>query len=167
MLHRRLAAPKAVGVWLAVIILPAMGFVAGCDVLNPALVGTVSASSVGSLSAPEGTILIAVLNSSSALAAAHIEVVKEDGGVVDLIIPVQAADSNPANEGDHAIVAQDCDIASIQLLEVIAALATGGVQQLASDQPPLLDGVHFSCGKVIVITITGTSPNLLVEIAVL
>jgi len=166
MLHRRFVAPKILGAWLA-IILPALGLVAGCDVLNPALVGTVSASSVGSLSAPEGTILIAVLNYSSSLAAAHIEVVKEDGGVVDLIIPVLAADSDPANEGDHAVAVQDCDVASIQLLEVIAALTTGGVQQLASDQPPLLVGEHFSCGKVIVVTITGTSPNLLVELAVL
>jgi len=166
MLHRRLVAPQAVGAWL-IIILPALGLIAGCDVLNPALVGTASASSVASLSAPEGTILIAVLNSSSALAAATVQVVKEDGGVVDLIIPVQAADGNPANETDHAIAVQDCDVASIQLLEVIAALPGGGIQQLGSDQPPLLNGVHFSCSKVIVITITGTPPNLLVEIAVI
>jgi len=166
MLHRRLSAPKALGGWFA-ILLPAMGFFAGCDVLNPALMGTVSASSVGALSAPEGTILIAVLNSSSAIAAVRVEVVKEDGGVVDLVIPVQPADGDPANESDHAIVVQDCDVASIQLLEVIAALPTGGVQQLASDQPPLLNDVQFSCGKVVVIMITGTPPNLLVEIAVL
>lgn len=166
MLYRRFMALKAAGVWL-IVILPTLGLVAGCDVLNPALVGTFSASSVASLSAPEGTILIAVLNSSSALAAAHIEVIKEDGGVVDLIIPVQASDGNPADETDHATVVQDCDVASIELLEVIAALPTGGVQQLGSDQPPLLNSVHFSCGKVIVITIAGTPPNLLVEIAVL
>ena len=95
------------------------------------------------------------------------EVLKDDGGIIDLVIPVQAADSDPTNEGDHATVVQDCDVASIQLLEVSASLPTGGVQQLASDRPPLLNGVQFSCGKVVVITITGTSPNLLVEIAVL
>ena len=166
MLHRRLAAPKAPGLWLA-IILPAIGFVAGCDVLNPALMGTVSPSSVRALSAPEGTILIAVLNSSSALAAVRVEVVKKDGGIIDLVIPVQAADSDPTNEADHVTVVQDCDVASIQLREVIAGLPTGGIQQLASDRPPLLNGEQFSCGKIVVITITGTPPNLLVEIAVL
>jgi len=166
MLHRRLTGPKAVWAWL-MMILVTLGCVVGCDVLNPALMGTASASSVASLSAPEGTILIAVLNNSSSLAAANIEIVKEDGGVVDLIIPVQAADGNAANEADHAVAVQDCDVASVQLMEIIAALPSGGIQQLGSDQPALLNGVHFSCGKVVVIIITGTAPNLLVEIAVI
>lgn len=171
MLHRRLYRPRSIRAWLMMIV-AAMGWIAGCDVLNPALVGTVNASSVTSLSDPEGTILIAVLNNSSSLAAATVRVIKdtgyfEDPGYIDLIIPVQAADGNAANEADHAVAVQDCDVYSIQLMEIIAALPTGGTQTLGSDQPALLNGVHFTCGKVIVITITGTAPNLLVEIAVI
>jgi hypothetical protein len=166
MLCRRLWVPRRIGLWAAFPIL-ALGILPGCDVLNPALFGTVTSSSIPSLSAPEGTILVAVLNTTSAIAAARVRVTKNNGGTVDLVLPVQQADNDPANEADRALAVQDCDVASIQLIEVLAAPSTGGaVQQFGSDLPLLIGGVHINCGKVVVISILGTPPNLLVNMQV-
>jgi len=53
---------------------------------------------------PIGTILIAVLNASPATAAAEVQVIKKDGGVLNLVIPVQPADNDTGQRGrprDH------------------------------------------------------------------
>lgn len=133
----------------------------GCGAINPELLGTVLPNSTVGMTAPTGTIVIAVLNRSPAIAAAQVQVTKNDGGVVNLTIPVQPFDSSTANPADRAFAVQDCDVHSIRLVQVLAALPTGGtVQQFASALPPLVDGVGLSCGKLVSITIVGTPPNL-------
>ncbi|HSW44954.1 MAG TPA: hypothetical protein VLM89_05240 [Phycisphaerae bacterium] len=133
---------------------------AGCGVLNPSLVGTVAGSSAGTLEPPQGTILISVFNTTTSIAAARFEITKKNGGVLNLVIPVQPADNNPANEADHGTVIQDCDVQSIRLAEVLASVP-GGVQQFGTGLAPLEDGLQLSCGKSVVVTIVGTPPNLL------
>jgi len=144
----------------------ALTALSGCGVLNPALVGSTVLDSTSALDAPEGTILIAVTNRTSSTAAARFEITKRNGGTVDLIIPVQPFDSDPANESDRMIVTQDCDVTSIRLLDVLASLPTGGVQQFASDLSPLEMGERLNCGKVVLLTIEGVAPNLLVNLGV-
>ncbi|MBP7934607.1 MAG: hypothetical protein KA354_08180 [Phycisphaerae bacterium] len=133
----------------------------GCGIINPDLLGTVLPNSTIGIPAPEGTIVIAVLNRSPAIVAAQVQVTKIDGGVVDLTIPVQPFDSSTANPADRAFAVQDCDVYSIRLVQILAGLPTGGaVQQFASSLPPLVDGVELSCGKLVTITVVGTPPNL-------
>lgn len=133
----------------------------GCGIINPDLLGTVFTNSTIGMPAPTGTIVIAVLNRSPAIAAAQVRVTKKDGGVVDLTIPVQPFDNSTANPADRAFAVQDCDVYSIRLVQVLAGLPTGGaVQQFASSLPPLVDGIELSCGKLVMITIVGTPPNL-------
>lgn len=138
----------------------------GCGVLNPALLGTVGGSSVTGMEPPRGTILILVRNLSNAAAAARLELVKENGGVLSLAVPVQAFQDDPTDRTDRATIVQDCDVEQIQLLEVLAASPDGEIQQVAVDRPPLLHGVEFSCGRVVVISIVGIAPNLFIEIGV-
>lgn len=139
---------------------------AGCGVLNPALVGTIGFDSTPALDSPEGTILIVVTNSTPSTAAARFEITKRNGGTVDLILPVQPFTGNPADESDRIIAVQDCDITSIQLLDVLASLPAGGVQQFASDLAPLNMGERIHCGNVILLSLEGEAPNLLVNLGV-
>ena len=143
-----------------------MCFACGCGVLNPSLIGSATGDAISSLDNPEGTIIIVVMNSSLSTAAASFTITKSDGGVVDLVVPVLPADGNPADDGDVAMVVQDCDVQSIQLNTVLASLPTGDVQQFASDLAPLVKGERLSCGKVVSVMIVGVSPNLLVNLAV-
>jgi hypothetical protein len=115
---------------------------------------------------PEGTIAIVVLNSTSSQAAARFQITKRNGGTVDLTVPVLPFDGDPADEGDRAMVVQDCDVTTIELVDVLAALSTGGVQQFGQDLAPLNMGEQLTCGKVIAVTITGSEPNLLVNLQV-
>jgi len=157
--HHMKAARRAV----AGLLLAAFGLLLapGCGVINPDLLGTVLPNSTIGMPAPGGTIVIAVLNESQAIAAAQFEITKNDGGVVDLTIPVQPFDNSTANPADRAFAVQDCDVQSIRLIQVLAGLPTGGtVQQFASSLPPLVDGVGLSCGRLVVVTIVGTPPNL-------
>jgi hypothetical protein len=163
MMHRHPLVPGHVGAWWSALLL---ALVAGCGVFNPSLVGTVTPSGANGIEPPSGTILIAVLNASPATAAAEVQVVKKDGGVVSLVIPVQPADNDPSNEADHATMAQDCDVQSIQLTKILAFSASGGYQEAASNYLPLTDGVELDCGKVVVITITGNTPNILATVQV-
>lgn len=140
--------------------------IASCTVLNPALIGTLTPTGVLGLDNPQGTILIALFNETAAGAAARVEIVKKSGGSLELAIPVQAANNDPTDDTDRSIVVQDCDVQSIQLVDVLIGQADGTIQQLASDRPPLTDGLELSCGKVVIITLTGTAPNFLVTLAV-
>lgn len=151
-------------VFTGVVLLTA-GAWAGCGVLNPSLVGTVTPSSIIEMEAPQGTILIAVFNATSSIAAVRFEVTKKSGGTVDLVIPVQPADNNPANEADRGIAIQDCDVQSIRLVQVLASVP-GGVQQFGTGLAPLEDGLQLSCGKVVVVTIVGQAPNLIATLDV-
>jgi len=162
-MRARRARPRGILVGLTALLIAG---VAGCGVLNPSLVGTTILSSTESLDNPEGTIVIVVMNTTSSLAAARFEITKRNGGTVDLTVPVLPFDGDPANEGDRAMVVQDCDITSIQLVDVLASLSTGGIQQFGQDLAPLTMGDRLSCGKVVALTITGTEPNLLVTLQV-
>ena len=163
MMSRHPLVPGCAGAWWTAL---GLALVAGCGVLNPSLVGTVTSSAAPGIDEPTGTILIAVVNASPASAAAEVQVTKKDGGILSLVIPVQPADSDPANESDHTTMAQDCDVASIQLIKVLAFSSTGGYQEAASNYLPLTDGVELSCGKVVVITISGNTPNILATVQV-
>jgi len=146
--------------------LAGLGLGNGCDVLNPSLVGTIGNSSIAGLTAPAGTMLITVLNTTTSPAAVRLRVTKDSGGSLDLSVPVAAADNNAEDPSDNATVVQDCDVYSIELLSVAAALPNGEIQQLATDRPPLRKGLELSCGKLVVITLTGVAPNLFVQMAV-
>lgn len=161
MMSRRPSVPGPItGLLCLLAVLPA-----GCGVLNPSLTGTVLPNGVSTLPNQQGTILIAVFNSTTSVAAARLEVTKNNGGVVEVVIPVQPRDLNPANQTDQGVVVQDCDVQSIRLVEVLAAV-TGGVAQVGTGLPPLQSPTSLSCGKLVVVTITGTAPNILVSLQV-
>jgi len=154
-----------VRVFPGLILVMAVFLPAGCGVLNPALTGTVLPNSVSTLEAPQGSILIAVFNQTTSIAAVRFEITKKNGGTVDLVIPVQPADGNAANEADRGLAIQDCDVQSIRLVEVLASVP-GGVQQFGTGLAPLEDGLRLSCGKVVAVFIAGTAPNLLASLDV-
>ena len=137
----------------------------GCGVLNPSLAGTVLPNGTGTLYPQEGTILIAVFNTTTSIGAARVEVTKKTGGVVDLVIPVQPVNNNPVNPSDFGVAVQDCDVQSIRLVEVLASVP-GGVMTFGTGLAPLDDGTRLNCGKLVVVTIVGSAPNLLATLEV-
>lgn len=148
-------------------LLALLPMVASCGALNPGLLGTMGLIYKPTVNNPTGTILIAILNTSSAVVAAKVEITKDNGGTVTLTIPAQPFDSDPANESDQTVVVQDCDVYSIKLVEILAGSTSGGtIQRFASDLPVLYNGVQLSCGKLVVITVTGSSPNLLANMEI-
>jgi hypothetical protein len=162
MQHRR---PLASGLVAAVLVLLAAVVPGGCGVLNPSLTGTVTSNGVGTMYPPEGTILIAVFNTTTSIAAARLEITKNNGGVVQVVVPVQPSSTNPANQTDQGVVVQDCDVQSIRLVEVLASIP-GGVMQFGTGLPPLDSPGRLSCGNLVVVTITGSTPNLAVSLNV-
>jgi hypothetical protein len=137
----------------------------GCGVLNPSLTGTVLPNGVSTLPNQQGTILIAVFNTTTSIAAARLEVTKSNGGVVEVVVPVQPRSDNPANQTDQGVVVQDCDVQSIRLVEVLASVP-GGVMQFGTGLAPLDYPTRLSCGKLVVVTIAGSAPNLLASLDV-
>jgi len=135
----------------------------GCGMVNPSLLGGLGVSPIQALDPAQGSLVIAVLNRSDAVAQAKVVVTKANGGELELNLTTQPF--SPGTELDHVVAVQDCDVESVELLEIIYA-GPGGASTIASDAAPLLSGFNLSCGDVVVITITGTSPNVLVNLAV-
>lgn len=159
MIDGRLSA-RAIPTVLAALILAGS---TGCGVLNPSLLGGIGLSPIQSLDPAQGSLVILVLNRSDAIAQAKVIVTKTSGAEVELNLTTQPF--SQATELDHVAAVQDCDIESIELMETIYA-GPGGASTIASDAGPLLSGFNLNCGDVVVVTIEGTSPNVIVGLAV-
>ena len=142
-----------------------LGSVAGCGMLNPSLLVTLGGTPVRSLDSPDGSLIILVMNRTTQVAAARVLVTKQNGGEVELTLPVEPF--NAGTDLDHRMAVQDCDVESLQLIQVTATTATG-VIEIPSDAPPITtgDGGVELCGKVIAITISGTAPAVFVDLRI-
>ena len=160
MKHCRPLVPGLVAVLLVFLLAVVPG---GCGVLNPSLAGTVLPNGVGTLEPPQGTILIALLNTSNTGAAVTLNITKQNGEVLVLLIPLLPADGNPGIDTDRAIVVQDCDVAAIQATKITIQDVLTGLPlniDLTVQFSPVRDGVDLSCGKVVVLTVLGQTPDI-------
>lgn len=135
-----------------------------CDVINPALLGSTGGSTIRALENAQGSLVILVMNRTTAVAAAQVLVTKQSGGTVLLTIPVQ--EFGDGNDRDFSAIVQDCDIEQVQLLQVTAVSGEGETVEVPSDAPPLRMGIEINCGSVIAITVSGTSPTLFLDLTV-
>jgi hypothetical protein len=127
----------------------------GCSVLNPSLATVFGVNATGALEGPGGSLIILVMNRATGTASARIALVKDNGGTLELTVPVDAFDAS--SESDHTEIVQDCDVASVQLLDVTVATGVGDPVLVPSDTPPLVRGVNMFCGNVVSILITGST----------
>jgi hypothetical protein len=151
---------RAIPTVLAMVVLAAS---TGCGVLNPSLLGGVGISPIQGLDPAQGSLVILVLNRSDAVAQAKVAVTKTNGAEVELNLTAQPF--SQGTELDHVAAVQDCDVESVELTETIYA-GPGGASTIASDTGPLVSGFNLNCGDVVVVTIEGTSPNVIVGLAV-
>ena len=143
----------------------------GCSVLNPALVGTVQGNSVPALENARGTILIAVLNHTDAVAVPRIQITKDNGGLVELLVavlpftpsvPLDPTNPTQDNNADHAILVQDCDVAQIELIDLDVA-----GQTIGANFPPLVEGFNLACGDVVVLSVRQSGQSFFADLATL
>lgn len=127
----------------------------GCSGLNPALFNTPLSDPISGLAAPEGTILIVVMNYTVSDTLTRLNIHKENEGVMTLGLAANAF--NPSSLLDYVVAVQDCNIERIEFVDVQVRLSVGGAPvapaTISFSRPPLVNGESLYCGKVVAITI--------------
>ncbi len=150
MFFRRQHLRAATAVFTTVLVL----LTGGCGVLNPNLFSSFGNSSVGGVTRPNGAIVILVMNQTSSAAVVLIRVTKMNGGAVELSVPLDPF--GPETELDHAQIVQECYVESIEFVSGSIQSDTGGDPiDIPAELPPIVYGLNFFCGSVVVVTITG------------
>ncbi len=129
--------------------------VTGCGVLNPALTGTVNGGSIPGVDAPDGYILIMLMNQSTSSIVANVDIVKQNGGRKKWTLTTGAL-------GFYAL-AQDCDVVTIQFVD-FGFSSVGGTNVVPSNLGPLTIGQSVNCGNVVSVTATGNPPVFSVRV---
>jgi hypothetical protein len=139
---------------IAVVATLAMLLTGGCGIINDNLLASFGGNAVNALPKPNGAIVILVMNLTSSAAVIRIQVTTQDGGTIDLSVPLDAFSA--ATELDHAMIVQECYVQSIVFNGGSIQSDTGGDPiEIPADLPPLTFGLNLFCGSLVAITIPG------------
>lgn len=132
----------------------------GCGI-NPALIGGFTGNSTNNLQPPTGSIVIVAMNRTPAPALVRLVANKQYGG--QIAINLSTFGAGDVNNRDYMAVVQDCDIQSIEFIDIIVQSQTATIPFAFA---PLVAGETLSCGKVVAITLEGTAPNIVPTVVV-
>jgi hypothetical protein len=128
-----------------------LGLSVGC---NPALTGNLGGNSIPSLNAPNGYVVILMMNQSTANVVANVQVNKNGSS------KVWAMSAGPT---DFLTLVLDCDITSIQFLDFGFGSA-GGLTTVPGNLGVLTMGQSINCGNVLAVTAAGIPPAFTVQV---
>jgi len=139
--------------WL---LLLALGLTAGCaSSLNPSFLTSLGISPINSLSAQPGSIVLVLINRTAFLAEMRVRLFEEEG--------YQSVSRLTAGANEFFATAHDCEISQMTIEGVAVWVTTdaGGTQEEAvvGFTAALTSGLNYTCGRVIVGTVSGTAQN--------
>lgn len=149
--------PPMLRAWPAWLALTACGVAlsVGCGVVNPSLLGAVGSNTASNITAPQGYIVILLVNRSAVSTQARVQIRKENGAVQDLTLS-----SEPFN---FFAFTQECGVTSIQF-QTFGYAATTGTTNVNANLGVLRVGETFNCGNVIAVVANGNPPTFTVEV---
>ncbi len=132
------------------------GLGSGCDVINPALVGTLGGNTAVTMDRPEGHIVILLINTTPGRIAVTLTMTTDQGGT-----RTEGASLGPG----YFPIVKDCELQSVTIEQFqYVAPGTGEVVEVPANLGTLIRGQAIQCGNVISITASGSPPEFLVQV---
>jgi hypothetical protein len=132
---------------------------AGCGGLNPSFLTTLGVNPINSLDNQPGSILVLFINRTAFVAETQVRMFEESG--FQSLLQLRAASN------EYFVTGIDCEITSIVIESAtVHVTAAGGATSdvdVAVPGTALLGGVNYVCGRILVITLSGTENNFQVD----
>ena len=132
---------------------------AGCGGLNPSFLTTLGINPINSLNNQPGSILVLFINRTAFVAQTQVRMFEESG--FQSVLQLRAASN------EYFVSGIDCEITSIVIESAtVRVTAAGGATSdvdVTVPSTPLVGGVNYVCGRILVITIAGTENNFQVD----
>ena len=147
-------------VWLLLFV---MGLTAGCaSGLNPSFLAGLGINPINAVGDQPGSIVVVLINRTAFSAEMRVRFFESEG--------YQSVSRLTAAANEFFATAHDCEVSQITIegVAVTTTTDTGGTQEeeVAGVTAALASGVNYTCGRVIVGTVTGTTQNFEFDIRV-
>jgi phosphoribosylformimino-5-aminoimidazole carboxamide ribonucleotide (ProFAR) isomerase len=132
---------------------------AGCGGLNPSFLTTLGVNPINSLDDSPGSILVLFINRTAFVAETQVRMFEESG--------FQSVTQLRAASNEYFVTGIDCEVTSMVVESAtVRVTAAGGATSdvdVTVPETPLFGGVNYVCGRILVITVSGTENNFQVD----
>ncbi|UCG31725.1 MAG: hypothetical protein JSU68_08650 [Phycisphaerales bacterium] len=132
---------------------------AGCGGLNPSFLATLGVNPINSLDNQPGSILVLFINRTAFVAQTQVRMFEESG--------FQSVTQLRAASNEYFVTGTDCEVTTmvVESATVRVTAAGGATTDVDVTVPatPLVGGVNYVCGRILVVTVSGTENNFRVD----